>query len=80
MAGQPTAMASYPAAFAAPTSPQGKTSACAPAAAAPAADAGQMSLGDLGAVQAAERLRRVDVNTLTPIEAMNLVYELKQML
>ena len=53
----------------------------APAApAAPAQGEEQMSLGDLGAVQAAERLRRVDVNTLTPIEAMNLLYELKQML
>ena len=59
---------------------EGSAPAAAPAAAAPAADAGQMSLGDLGAIQAAERLRRVDVNTLTPIEAMNLVYELKQML
>ena len=48
--------------------------------AAPVQGEEQMSLGDLGAVQAAERLRRVDVNTLTPIEAMNLLYELKQML
>ena len=30
--------------------------------------------------EVAERLRRVDVNTLTPIEAMNLIYELKQKL
>ena len=34
----------------------------------------------MGAGQVADRLRQVDVNTLTPIEAMNLVYELKQML
>ena len=38
------------------------------------------SLTDLGANEVAERLRRVDVNTLTPIEAMNLLYELKQKL
>ena len=51
----------------------------APAAAA-ARDDGQISLTDLGAGEVAERLRRVDVNTLTPIEAMNLLYELKQKL
>ncbi|WP_186566679.1 DNA mismatch repair protein MutS [Lawsonibacter celer] len=43
-------------------------------------DGGQVSLMDMGAAQAAERLRRTDVNTLTPIEAMNLLFELKQML
>ena len=55
----------------------------APGAAEPAApdrDGGQVSLMDMGAAQAAERLRRTDVNTLTPIEAMNLLFELKQML
>ena len=41
---------------------------------------GQVSLGDMGARQAADRLRSVTVDTLTPIEALNLVYELKQML
>ena len=48
----------------------------------PAAGAGgeQVSLLDMGAGQVAERLRQVDVNTLTPIEAMNLLYELKQSL
>ena len=35
---------------------------------------------DLGAAEAADRLRRTDLNTLTPIEAMNLLYELKQKL
>ncbi len=49
---------------------------CAPS----AAPAGQVSLLDMGSAQAAERLRRTDVNTLTPIEAMNLLYELKQLL
>lgn len=50
----------------------------APEAVRPAAD--QVSMLDLGAAEAAERLRAVDVNTLTPIEAMNLIYELKQRL
>ena len=40
----------------------------------------QVSLLDMGAGRIAERLRQVDVNTLTPIEAMNLLFELKQML
>ena len=39
----------------------------------------QVSMLDLGSQQVAQRLRMVDVNTLTPIEAMNLLYELKQM-
>ena len=51
----------------------------APAAPAPSGES-QMGLLDLGAGEVAERLRRVDVNTLTPIEAMNLIYELKQKL
>ena len=51
----------------------------APAAPAPSGES-QMSLLDLGVGEVAERLRRVDVNTLTPIEAMNLIYELKQKL
>ena len=41
---------------------------------------GQLSMLDLGAAEAADRLRRTDLNTLTPIEAMNLLYELKQKL
>ena len=47
-------------------------------AAAPAAD--QVSLMDMGAAEVANRLRAVDVNTLTPIEAMNLIFALKQKL
>jgi len=39
---------------------------------------GQFSLEDMGARAVAERLRQVDVDTLTPIEAMNLVYQLKK--
>ena len=37
----------------------------------------QVSLLDLGAVECAQRIRALDLNTLTPIEAMNLLYELK---
>ena len=59
---------------------EGGTPAPTPAAPAKAAEEGQVSLLDMGAAQVADRLRQVDVNVLTPIEAMNLVYELKQML
>jgi len=48
---------------------------------APAAEAGrgdQLSLADLGALAVADKLRAVDVDTLTPIEAMNLIYQLKK--
>lgn len=38
----------------------------------------QLSLTEMGAAEVAERLRRTAVETLTPIEAMNLLYELKQ--
>ncbi len=52
--------------------------------AAPAQPAGpqpdQVSLLDMGAAELAERLRKTDVNTLTPLEALNLLYELKQKL
>ena len=37
----------------------------------------QVSLLDLGSVEVAQRIRKLDLNTLTPIEAMNLLYELK---
>jgi len=40
----------------------------------------QMSLMDMGSTEVAEILRRTSVETLTPIEAMNLLYELKQKL
>ena len=42
-----------------------------------AADDGQISLADVGADEVREILRATDLNTLTPIEAMNLLYELK---
>ncbi len=47
---------------------------------APSGEEAQISLRDLGAEEAAARLRAVDINTLTPIEAMNLIYELKLLL
>jgi DNA mismatch repair protein MutS len=53
---------------------------CAPAPAAPQRDSGQITMLDLGAQEAADRLRRVDLDTLTPIEALNLIYELKKKL
>ena len=46
--------------------------------AAPAAGTDQFSLEDMGARAVADRLRAVDVDTLTPIEAMNLLYQLKK--
>jgi len=38
----------------------------------------QVSLTDLGTNHLAERLKTIDLNTLTPLEAMNLLYELKK--
>ena len=39
---------------------------------------GQVSLMDVGGQRVLERLRRIDVNTLTPIEALNVLFELKK--
>ena len=49
----------------------------APAAAAPAVS-DQVSMLDVGAGAVAERLRGLDPNSLTPLEALNLVFELKK--
>jgi len=38
----------------------------------------QISLTDIGENQLISRLRTLDLNTLTPLEAMNLLYELKK--
>ncbi len=48
--------------------------------AAPAAgpEEGQVSLEDLGERAVCDKLRNLDVDTLTPIEAMNLLYQLKK--
>jgi len=45
-----------------------------------ASAADQISMGDLNAAAVAEILRKTAVETMTPIEAMNLLYELKQKL
>ena len=49
-----------------------------PAPAAPVDD--QVSMLDMTAMQVCDALRAVTVETLTPIEAMNQLYKLKQML
>ena len=51
-----------------------------PAAPAPSREEEQVSLLDVGTAEVADVLRRTAVETLTPIEAMNLLYELKQKL
>ncbi len=38
----------------------------------------QMSFGDVGADEISRRLKEINLDTLTPIEAMNLLYELKK--
>ncbi len=45
-----------------------------------AASSDQVSLLDMGGGEVARRLQGVDLNTLTPIEAMNLLFELKQLI
>ncbi len=40
----------------------------------------QVSMMDLGAISIREKLEKITVETLTPIEAMNVLYQLKQML
>ncbi len=44
------------------------------------AEEGQVSLGDMAGAAVLEQLRSVPVETLTPIEAMNLLYQLKSRL
>ncbi|MCC8169660.1 MAG: DNA mismatch repair protein MutS [Oscillospiraceae bacterium] len=45
----------------------------------PAQESGQIGLADSAANEIAEELRRMDVTTLTPIEAMNTLYRLASM-
>jgi DNA mismatch repair protein MutS len=40
----------------------------------------QISLGDTRAAEIADELRRTSVETLTPIEALNLLFEMKKRL
>lgn len=42
------------------------------------ADAQQLSFSDVGTDEVRARLLKLDINTLTPIEAMNLLYELQR--
>ena len=39
---------------------------------------GMISLGDISAEAAINRIKSLDINTLTPIEAMGVLYELKK--
>ena len=39
---------------------------------------GQLSLADLGSDEVRRILQETDLNTLTPIEAMNLLFELQK--
>lgn len=45
----------------------------------PAAPSGQITLGDIGADEVRQRLRRISLDATTPLEALNLLYELKRM-
>ena len=49
-----------------------------PAPVRPATDTGQLSLGGLGGETVLNKLRMTDVNILSPIEALNLLAELKE--
>ena len=46
----------------------------------PADDDFALSFDNISESEVAEKLRAVDINTLTPLEAINLIYELKKML
>ena len=39
----------------------------------------EMSFDDMSAYEVADRIKKVDLNTLTPIEAMNFIFELKKL-
>ena len=38
-----------------------------------------MSFEDIATYEIADRIKKVDLNTLTPIEAMNFIFELKKL-
>ena len=42
-------------------------------------DVDQIALADLGADAVRDRLRRLDINAMTPMQAMNTLFELKEM-
>ena len=39
-----------------------------------------MSFEDMSIYEAADRIKKIDINTLTPIEAMNIIFELKKLI
>ena len=39
----------------------------------------ELSIEDIGVYEAADRIKKIDINTLTPIEAMNFIFELKKL-
>jgi DNA mismatch repair protein MutS len=43
-------------------------------------ESANLSFADAAADEIKEALRKTDINTLTPIEALNLIYEWKRML
>ena len=55
-----------------------EASGAAPAVPRAAAETDQISLADIGADEVRQILESTDVNTLTPIEALNLLFTLKQ--
>lgn len=40
----------------------------------------ELSIEDIGIYEIADRVKKIDLNTLTPIEAMNFIFELKKLL
>ena len=40
----------------------------------------EMTIDDIGIYEIADRVKKIDLNTLTPIEAMNFIFELKKLL
>ena len=40
----------------------------------------EMSIEDIGVYEIADRIKKIDINTLTPIEAMNFIFELKKLI
>ena len=44
----------------------------------PGADPGQVSFGDITGSAIAEKLRKAQLDVMTPIEALNLLYQLKK--
>ena len=40
----------------------------------------EMSIEDIGVYEIADRVKKIDINTLTPIEAMNFIFELKKLI